>query len=829
MTQGDRPDGGTPGADADGASPCASPPLAGFRVVQLGSGIAPGYATKLLVDAGASVCVVEPPGGDPLRRWSAGHSDLGGRDGALHRFLAASKTSMVASPDEAADLDAVDRLLAASDAAVWSPSSPVALHPRLDPHELARRHPNLAVTAVTPFGSTGPWAGRPASDLTLQALSGGLAHRGPVERPPASVGGQHADWVAGVYGAIATLVARHRQVRGGGGGLADVSTLEALVMTQLFNATTFNAITGEPWFVGRRGVQPGDIEPTRDGYVGFALVNLLQHWLDFCVLIGYPEWNDDPDLHDTRRRSARAAELLGPIREWTTARTTDEVVREAGLFRLPVAPIGNGANLPRLDHFAEYGFYEASADGDFLQPTPPFRLGRAVRTAPLGPAPALGPGIAQRPDLPWPAAGGAPDATGEDPALPFAGLRVLDLTAFWAGPSATHVLAMLGAEVVHVESTVRVDGARYILGRSVPAERWWKWSPAYQAVNTDKLGITLDLSGAEGRRLLERLVERCDVVVENYSPRVVESWGLGWDRVRELNPGAVMVRMPAFGLGGPWRDRTGFAMTMEQISGMAWISGAADGPPTTLHGPCDPVAGAHGTVALLVALEQRRRSGEGVLVEVPMVAGALNIAGEQVIEHSAYGRLLTRQGNRGPGAAPQNLYACRDAADASGESRWVAVAVEDDAQWAALREALGDPGWARDERFATEAGRRAAHDELDTHLGAWCRQRSAAEVVEALWPAGVPVAPVLTCAEQIDLEQLHARGFFEQVVHPVTGAAPHTTYPVRFSPGPERIHRSEAPTLGRDNEAVLGGLLGLDAAELDRLSEAGVIGTNVRG
>jgi crotonobetainyl-CoA:carnitine CoA-transferase CaiB-like acyl-CoA transferase len=283
--------------------------------------------------------------------------------------------------------------------------------------------------------------------------------------------------------------------------------------------------------------------------------------------------------------------------------------------------------------------------------------------------------------------------------------------------------------------------------------------------------------------------------------------------------------MPAFGLTGPWRDRTGFAMTMEQVSGLAWLTGHPDGPPTTLLGPCDPVGGAHGTVALLLALEHRRRTGEGLLVEVPMVAGALNLAAEQVIEHSAYGTLLQREGNRSPAAAPQNLYETADPPDERGEPRRVAISVADDRQWCALREGLGDPEWAGDARFDTHAGRRAAHDELDDHLATWCAARPCAEIVDRLWPAGVPVAPVLTNGEQVDLPQVAARSFLEEVDHAVTGRSLHTTYPARFSAGPSRWHRRPAPTLGRDNRDVLRSVLGLGDDDLDALERAGVIGT----
>jgi crotonobetainyl-CoA:carnitine CoA-transferase CaiB-like acyl-CoA transferase len=226
---------------------------------------------------------------------------------------------------------------------------------------------------------------------------------------------------------------------------------------------------------------------------------------------------------------------------------------------------------------------------------------------------------------------------------------------------------------------------------------------------------------------------------------------------------------------------------------------------------------------LLLALEHRRATGEGALVEAAMVDAALNVAAEQLVEHSAYGALLERHGNRGPTAAPQNLYLTADVDDAGGHDGWVAIAVATDDQWRALAGALGSPGWATDPAVATHPQRRAQHDEIDEHLAAWCVERTGDEVVECLWPVGVPVAKVMQPHEQADLAQLQHRGFFENVDHPVTGAARHSTLPIRFSAGPDRFHRRHAPLLGEHTEMVLRAL-GVSEDELVQLDADGVIG-----
>ena len=259
------------------------------------------------------------------------------------------------------------------------------------------------------------------------------------------------------------------------------------------------------------------------------------------------------------------------------------------------------------------------------------------------------------------------------------------MTTFWAGPSCTHILAMLGADVIHVESTRRPDGTRLIAGIPVTEDQWWEKSPIFSGLNTNKRGLTLDLHSAAGRDLLNRLIATCDVIVENFTPRV-----RGPDRAwislpcKPFGPTPIMLRMPGFGLDGPWRDNPAFAYVIEAASGISWLTGYPDRNPYEPYSVGDPNAGIHALNALLVALEHRRRTGEGVLVEAAMVDAAINVAAEQVIEYSAYGALLERDGNRGPTAAPQNLYRTNEIDEFGRADCWVAVAVATDDQWAGL-------------------------------------------------------------------------------------------------------------------------------------------------
>jgi crotonobetainyl-CoA:carnitine CoA-transferase CaiB-like acyl-CoA transferase len=389
-------------------------------------------------------------------------------------------------------------------------------------------------------------------------------------------------------------------------------------------------------------------------------------------------------------------------------------------------------------------------------------------------------------------------------------VRVIDATAWWAGPEAGRLLALLGADVVHLETHRRPDGMRMAGGLFIGQPRWWERSAISLSANTGKRGITLDLTQDDGRELLDRLLADADVFLENFSPRVAERFELTPERLHALNPGLIFVRMPAFGLDGPWRDRVGFAQTMEQVTGMAWITGHVDDQPRIPRGPCDPLAGAHAAFAVQVALEDRSRTGQGAFIESTMVEAALNVAAEQVIEWTANGVELQRQGNRAPGFVPQGLYAC------AGDEHWLAVSVATDAQWAALADVAG---------LTSE---RDDHDAVDAELAAWAAARELDEAVDALIAAGVPAGAARDPRTISSHPQLVARGFFEEIDHEVIGRHPIAGLPFHFA-SVDRWLTRPAPTLGEHDAEVLGGELGLDESELARLAEIGVTGTEPVG
>lgn len=802
-------------------TPAVAAPLTGYTVVDLSTGIAGAYCTRILVDGGADVIKIEPPEGDPLRRWSASGADTG-TDGALFAFLAGGKHSVVADPSDPGDHALVDGLLAGADAVVWSRGSAVAERPALAPAEIHRRHPRLTVAAITPFGLDGPWTDRPATEFTLQAWSGGIVGlgRGAADRAPVHVGGQVGEYLAGAYASAAMLAGRLR----GAGELIDLSMLETQILGLTYFPVTYFQMLGRPWRDARRLTVPG-IARAKDGLVDIGC-GTAQQWFDLCAMTGHDEWIDENSpLSITEQANEKADDLYA----WVAEQTVDEIRDLATAFRIPNAPVANGENVTRLDHFVQRGTFVTNPRDGFTQPGPPYRLTPAVLRA-AAPAPRLGEhtGHYRRvsshgrhratPTISGPASRRAQ--------LPFDGLRVLDLTTFWAGPSCTHIMALLGAEVIHVESLRRPDGTRLIAGIPVTEDRWWERSPIFSGLNTNKKGITLDLQTARGRDLLNRLIATSDVVVENFTPRVLDTLGVDFAAVQAIRPDAIMVRMPGFGLDGPWRDNAAFAYVIEAAAGISWLTGYPDRTPNEPYSVGDPNAGIHALNGLLLALEHRRRTGQGMLVEAAMVDAALNVAAEQVIEYTAYGAVLQRDGNRGPVAAPQNLYRTKEIDEFGRLDSWVAVAVADDNQWRALCDAVGARDWAADQALATASGRRAAHDRIDERLARWCAERTGDQIVDRLWAAGVPVAKVMQPHRQTELPQLAHRGFFEDVGHPVNPTTPHSGLPFRSSAGPARYHCQPAPLLGEHTTGLLGEL-GLDADDIAQLAADGVIGDSL--
>lgn len=402
--------------------------------------------------------------------------------------------------------------------------------------------------------------------------------------------------------------------------------------------------------------------------------------------------------------------------------------------------------------------------------------------------------------------------------LPLAGIRVVDLTMVMAGPLATELLAQLGAEVIKIEAVQRLDMWRGAYSQPGTDSAWEK-SPGFTGLNRDKYGITLNLQDKRGVEIVKRLARIADIVAENYTPRVMKNFGLDYESLKQTNPSIIMISMPGYGMTGPWRDYVSFAYPTEMMSGIAQLTGYADGPPMLMGNTGgDPLAGLNGAVALLIALEYRRKTGKGQHIDLSQMEACTGLIGEAIMEYVMNQRLPQRYGNRHPWMAPHGTYRCQ------GEDAWVSLSVATDAEWESLCKVIGRPDLVVDSRFITSTARWQHQDELDRIIEQWTSQHEPYEAMHRLQDAGIAAGAVLNAAQLATDPHLVARGFYEDVERAFVGKQPYPRLPMILG-DTQAGTRMPAPTLGQHNRDILIGLLGLSEEELQDLESDRVIGT----
>ena len=784
-----------------------SRPLAGLRVVELASEIAGPYCGKLLVDLGADVVKIEPPLGDPLRRW--------GPHGGVFEYLNAGKRGSTIDLADKGNLAAVHEMVAGADVLVED--LPAGGSERrewgLDAENLDRINPNLVVVRISSFGQQGPLRDRVTTPLTLQAAAGWVNVREP-GRAPVQAGARIPEYIAGSYAALSALTALRVAAAGTNRPVeVDVSMFESLLSTLPYPMLMAARLKSLNLPTNSKAAPMLGIVRAADGWIG---INCLtgQHWLDVCAMVGLPEFGEHQLA--IMLGGPERDEFFAKVQPFLDSMSVADLVELSQAMRIPAAPITEGDTILSSPQYAERGFFIESAieARRFTRPGAPFRFSETPVPPPLR-APAV------RTDAPAAWSERAPRRQDDvlDANLPFAGLKVFDLSTFWAGAYLTCYLGAFGADVIKVESIQRPDGHRYSGSLLREGNDWYERGPLWQGTNLNKRDITLDLSSPIGRELALRLAADADVVVENFSPRVVEQFGLDYDAIAKVNPDVIMVRMPGFGLEGPWRDYVGWALNIEQLSGMSAATGYADGPPCNLQGPADPIAGVHAGVALLAALEHRGSTGKGQLIEVAQIEVGAAVTAEPVIEYSLTRTVRAREGNRHREYA-QGVYPTSTA------DEWAAISVRDDADWLAVVAAMDREDLADDPRLATPEARRQNHDEFDEILANWTCGQSADELVAVLGQRGVPAERLLAADRMYDVEQLEVRGFYQDLDHSITGRHRFPGWPFRISPGPAHHHLSASPTLGQHNAEVLGAL-GLSHDEIAALREQRVIGERI--
>lgn len=807
-------------------------PLTSLRVIDFSQSIAGAYASKLLSDAGADVTLVEPTlaaieanpalNASPLRQWKKSAA-LGlsppladGDDGALFHYLQGNKKSIAvdcSSNSSNDDKTKLAKLCAQHDLIICDLRANTLSDYGIDIAALQTENPLLSLMEISPYGSNEQGMG---TEFTLQADMGSIDYRGYSDRLPVAAGGLLGEYISGSFAAVAALSACTRlqeSQRGQSiseqtipGQTIDVSMFESLLLS--FQPFQFIHQQFQPGVPFPREVEIPSIEPTKDGWVGLCTIT-AQQWKSFCEMIEAPELGE---LSTQRLRFAAIDRLSPAIHRWTKQHTTAEVLEAAQALHIPAVPVGDGASVFDMDHLKARQVFQPNPAG-FKQPRVPYHS-TAFATRKPGVAPALG----QHNDCLSNSnlsndKTETPSASAALNRIDFKQLRIVDLTAFWAGPIVGSYFAALGAEVIKVESIQRPDGMRFAAGffpEDIPV---WEASPITHGANSGKLGVTLDLGSEKGRELVAELIKHADIVIENFSPNVIEKYGFGWEQVHALNPKAIMVRMPAFGLDGPWRDRPGFAMTIEQVSGMATMTGYPDRAPLVPRGCVDPLGGMHSVFSILCALQVREQTGAGQLIEVPLIETGLGVAAESMIEHSAYDVLLGRVANQGIYDL-QAVFACQ-------EGQLIAVAIENNEQWLRLLALVNSDNLNAINSF-TEA-KKNHEDEALEHLQAYFSDQAAGDIVALLQQHRIPSAVANNPRDLHTHPVLARREFFNRIEHPVMGNVDYPSFPFRLN-GEHVGNTVPAPCLGQHNEQVLGDLLGLAQKEIAQLREQKVIG-----
>ena len=405
---------------------------------------------------------------------------------------------------------------------------------------------------------------------------------------------------------------------------------------------------------------------------------------------------------------------------------------------------------------------------------------------------------------------------------PLKGIRIIEMGQLIAIPFAMKLLADMGAQVIRLESTRRLESYRSdsVYQNEIHGEFWNRGANFYEQ-NRNKLGITLDLGRPEGLDILRRLIAVSDVFAENFTPRVIRNFGLEFADLCRIKPDIIMVSSTGYGFDGPWANFGATGPATEGASGLAFATGYPGGPPVMAEIPyVDYTAGEHTVFAVMTALMSRLRTGQGQFIDVSQTQTAAVTIPEVLLDFAANGREPTRMGNADPVMAPHGCYPCR------GEDRWIVIAVAQDDEWQGLCRVLDRPDWAQDSRLAGALGRWHLRGELDRMLSGMTAAWDSHQLMAALQAEGVPAGAVLDSKDLLFNPHLMERRFYEVVSHHPSTQMPPLPYagrPWKLSETPQVAPRA-APLMGEHNDLVFRDLLGMSASEVQGLQANGVIG-----
>jgi crotonobetainyl-CoA:carnitine CoA-transferase CaiB-like acyl-CoA transferase len=753
------------------ADSCAQRLLGTLSVVECDCGVDLGYAGKLLADAGARVSRIRlgGAGGDP----------------DLDAYFSAGKR-VVEGGDVWRALDAAGEQ--AADVYLIGVGGERGRRSGFAPEQLARRYPDSVIVVVTPFGWHSSRRFDEYDDVALQALSGVSLYIGEPGRPPLRLPFEQSTYQAGLIAAIAALSelgeSSHEPI--------DLSIAD--IWASFYSgpeAARARFSRGKSRRGGHRALNtpfPREIVPCADGFFAVQCQN-RRHWQGLLEMVCRPELAGLPLFQNrVAANNEHLDEAEVQFADFYAIRTKAELLELFVAHKLPGAPVYDVSEVLDSEQLRERGFFsshELDVPG-----------GQATVRLPGSPFAVT--------------AAGNPVSDAAPRPLPLTGLRVVDFGWVWAGAVPGHILAMLGAEVIKIESRARLDYMRQ--GKPiVGTERDPEQNPMFQAVNGGKRSATIDFTDPAGAEILRSLVAASDVVIENFTPGVLDKHGLGWSQLSAVNPNLIMCAMSPAGQQGPLRGLRTYATMIASLSGMDSVVGYPGERVLGMQQSYpDPNASLHGTFALLAAL-QARRAGQtgGCYLDLSQWESGAALVGGPLARNQLTGEVPSTAGVWRQGCAPIGNYPC------AGDDVWLALAVRSDAEWDRLLEVLAPP-WRDAWQGAGAAARYAERARLDGLIASATARWDARELERRLTESGIPASRCLSTSELLEADTFRERRLFQDIEHHILG--PVTVYGLPWLRGDgERPAPRVAPTLGADNAFVLSELLGLDEALVKEL------------
>jgi len=795
--------------------------LSGIKVLDLSQAIAGPFASRLLADLGADVVRVEDPGSpDPMRQEQDGIPADETR--LMFEFLNWNKRSIELNLSSPEGKEVLRELVQTCHIMFESYQPGYLASLGLEYEQLQAWNPALVLVSVTPFGQSGPYSGFNDSDLVLQAMSGIMRISGRVDRPPLKHGLDQSYFCAGLNAAYVALAAYFAALRQGIGEHVDLSIHECLVSELVMNQPMY---TFAGVIQNRRAVvqDPFAGEPiaVKNGYVSFQTGggSPIQTLAD---VFGDDRFRN-PDyargvyrIEHADRINAEVSQMIGPM-------DAREAFLKAAEHRLLAGFVQTAENLLTCPQLQERGFFvdmEVDNLGWFKFPGRVLSLSGGIASKPK-PAPRMGEHTQQVLQELLGTTPAHKDSHAAKAELPLKGIRVLDLSTVFAVPYLGGLMADLGAEVIKLESPTRVDQSRkpttgpYL--NNSPGDEPWNEAGIFYVLNRGKKSVVIDLSQEEGRAILRDLVEKVDVLLENFTPRVLRKWGLGYDELRKINPRLILLSNTGYGQTGPWANFPTQGTTLECTMGIANYTGYRDDKPWKVgQSYPDFLACWSGLIGVFAALIERERTGLGQAIDISMYEIGVSLVTRALLHYQLSGNELPRIGNEDFAFVPSNLYRSR------GEDQWVALTVKSDGQWHALARMIGDP-ILMDESLGRLSERHRRRHEIDKAIENWTASQANVEVMEKLQAIGIACGALFNARDLLLDGHLRARGFYEVVCHPQPiGNKPLIGRPYRLRNRQVRI-AGPAPKYGQHNREILTGLLRYDSDRIAHLYGQGVV------